>query len=176
MCSGTPNEGGLTRSENFAIVHPTQNKSFRNSSQHLHNSRKLPLNSHRASLPLRAILEKDERNQELSGTPNPGIFSKVTLVQMGGVLRYKSEVYCGVSLSSRLRSQQGIALQMGGVLQYKLDVCCQYFSEKLYGLGVPEQCARNATEGTSKRKALNRYRKFPLLQYHHWGFPVCGPA
>ena len=58
---------------------------------------------------------------------------------MGGVLRYKLEVYCGVSLSSRLRSQRGTALQMGGVLRYKLEVYCQYFSDKLYGLEVPEQ-------------------------------------
>ena len=75
----------------------------------------------------------------------PGIFSKVTPVQMGGVLRYKREVlqykwevYRGVSLSSRLGSQQCTALQMGGVLRYKLEVYCQYFSDKLYGLGVPE--------------------------------------
>ena len=62
------------------------------------------------------------RTQELSGTPNPRYFfesnagtnRRRTAVQMGGVLRYKWEVYCGVSLSSRLRSQQGTALQMGG--------------------------------------------------------------
>ena len=29
---------------------------------------------------------------------------------------------------------------MGGVLRYKLEVYCQYFSDKLHGLGVPEQC------------------------------------
>ena len=56
------------------------------------------------------------------------------------VLRHKLEVYCGVSLSSRLRSQRGTALQMGGVLRYKFEVYCQYLSDKLYGLGVPEQC------------------------------------
>ena len=28
---------------------------------------------------------------------------------------------------------------MGGVLRYKLEVYCQYFSDKLQGLGVPEQ-------------------------------------
>ena len=43
-----------------------------------------------------------------------------TAVQIGGVLQYKLEVHCGVSLSPKLRSQQGIALQMGGVLRYKL--------------------------------------------------------
>ena len=58
---------------------------------------------------------------------------------MGGVLRYKWELYYSISLSSRLRSQQGTALQMGGVLRYKLEMYCQYFSDRLYGLGVPEQ-------------------------------------
>ena len=33
---------------------------------------------------------------------------------MGGLLQYKWEVYCLVSLSSRLRSQEGTAIQMGG--------------------------------------------------------------
>ena len=33
---------------------------------------------------------------------------------IGGVLQCKWEVYCGVSLSPMLRSQQGTALQMGG--------------------------------------------------------------
>ena len=46
-------------------------------------------------------------------------------VQIGGVLQYKLVVYCGVSLSPKLRSQQGTALQMGGVLRYKLEVYCQ---------------------------------------------------
>ena len=81
--------------------------------------------------------------QELSGTPTPpGIFSKVSPVQMGGVspvqiggvLQHKFEVYCGISLSPKLRSQQGTALQMGGVLR----VYRQYFSDKLYGLGAPK--------------------------------------
>ena len=64
--------------------------------------------------------------QELSGTPNPWYFSKVSPVQMGGVppvqiggvLQYKLEVYCGVSFSPKLRSQRGTALQMGGVGEY----------------------------------------------------------
>ena len=38
------------------------------------------------------------------------------MVQIGGILLYKLEVYCGVSLSSRLKSQQGTALR------YKLEV------------------------------------------------------
>ena len=44
-------------------------------------------------------------------------------------------MYCGVSLSSRLRKpalQRRIAVQLGGILPV--------LSDKLYGLGVPEQC------------------------------------
>ena len=47
-------------------------------------------------------------------------------VPIGGVLQYKLELYCGVSLSSRLRSQRGTALQMGGVLRYNLEAYRQY--------------------------------------------------
>ena len=54
-------------------------------------------------------------------------------------MQYKLEVYCGVSLSRKPRRKQGTALQMGGVLRYKLEVYRQYFSDKLYGLGVPKQ-------------------------------------
>ena len=71
--------------------------------------------------------------------PTPGIFSKVLPVQMGGVLRYKLEVHCGVSLSPKLRSQRGTALQMGGALRYKLEVYRQYFSDKLCWLEAPKQ-------------------------------------
>ena len=48
---------------------------------------------------------------------------------MGGLLPYKWEAYCWVSLSSRLRSQEGPAIQMGGVLPYKLEVYCRTFFE-----------------------------------------------
>ena len=61
-------------------------------------------------------------------TPTPGLFQKYcrtngggTAVQMGGVLQYKWEAYCRVSLSSKLRSQQSTVIQMGGVLPYKLE-------------------------------------------------------
>ena len=63
--------------------------------------------------------------QKRSGDPNPQYFSKSTAcrtnggrtaVQMGGVLQYKWEAYCRVSLSSKLRSQESTAIQMGGVL------------------------------------------------------------
>ena len=35
-------------------------------------------------------------------------------VQIGGVLQYKLAVYCGVSLPSSLRSEEGTAIQWGG--------------------------------------------------------------
>ena len=63
---------------------------------------------------------------------------------MSGALQYKLEVYCGVSLSPKHRSQQGTALQMRGVLWYKLEVYCQYLSDKLCRLGVPEQFPNKA--------------------------------
>ena len=100
------------------------------------------------SLPSPLLLWLRYIYQELSGTPTSGgIFSKVspvqigrrTAVQMGGVLQYKLEVYCCISISPKLRSQRGTALQMGGVLRYKLEVYRQYFSDKLYGLGAPKQ-------------------------------------
>ena len=62
------------------------------------------------------------------------------MAQLGGVLQYKLAVHCGVSLSSKLRSQQGAALQMGGVLRYKLEMYCQHFSDKSYRLGIHGQC------------------------------------
>ena len=66
-------------------------------------------------------------SQKRSGDPNPQYFSKSTAVQMGGVLQYKWEVHCGVSLSSKLRNQESTAIQMGGVLPYKLEVYCRTF-------------------------------------------------
>ena len=74
-------------------------------------------------------------HQELSGDPNPQYSLKSTAVQMGGVLQYKWEVYCWVSLSSRLLSQEGPAIQMGGVLPYKLEVYCRTFFETSRGWG-----------------------------------------
>ena len=58
---------------------------------------------------------------------------------MGGVLQYKLKVYCSVSLSSRLRGQQGPVLQVGGIAVH-IGGVLQYFSDKLYGLGAPKQC------------------------------------
>ena len=73
--------------------------------------------------------------QELSGEPpTPSISQKYcrtngrcTAVQVGGILQYKWEVYCWVSLSSSLRSQEGPAIQMGGVLPYEMEVYCSTF-------------------------------------------------
>ena len=54
---------------------------------------------------------------------------------MGGVLQYKWEAYCGVTLSSKLRSQESTAIQMGGVLPYKLEVYCRTFQTSCRGWG-----------------------------------------
>ena len=67
---------------------------------------------------------------------------------MGGVLPYKWEAYCGVSLSSKLRSQESAAMLMGGVLPYntnggrtavQIEGVLPYFSDK-WGLGFPKRC------------------------------------
>ena len=69
-------------------------------------------------------------------TPTPSYFhGRRAAVQMGGVLQYKWEVYCWVSLSSKLRSQEGTAIQMGGVLPYILEVYCSTFFETSRGWG-----------------------------------------
>ena len=82
-------------------------------------------------------------NQKRSGDPNPQYFAKSTAVQiakstavqMGGVLPYKWEAYCRVSLSSKLRSQESTAIQMGGVLPYKWEVYCRTFQTGCRGWG-----------------------------------------
>ena len=82
-------------------------------------------------------------SQKHSGDSNPQYFSQKychtnggrTAVQMGGVLQYKWEAYCSVSLSSKLRSQESTAIQMGGVLPYKLEVYCRTFSTSCRGWG-----------------------------------------
>ena len=74
------------------------------------------------------------------------------------VLQYKLEVYCGVFLSLRLRSQRGTALRMGGVLRYKLEVYCQYFLDKLYGLGGQREGGKphKSKEGNLTNQGLLR--------------------
>ena len=82
-------------------------------------------------------------NQEHSGTPNHWYFLKSiagtngrhTAVQIGRVVQYKLEVYCSISLSLRLRSQEGTALQMGGVLRYKLEVYYSTFRQVVRVVG-----------------------------------------
>ena len=109
--------------------------------------------SHTVCTPTHTLLKPRESNRVGSchdislgsgtETPNPwyclksiaGTNGRRTAVQIGGVLQCKLEVYCGVSLSPKLRSQRGTALQMGGVLRYKLEVYRQYFSDTLYGVG-----------------------------------------
>ena len=115
---------------------------------------------------------KSSKVRNFPGTPNPWYFLKVLPVQMrgilpvqiGGLLRYKEEAYCGVSLSSRLGSQRGTVLQMGGVLRYKLEVYCQYFSDKLYGLGALEQCPKRISTTTSVKKSGFQARQATNLE------------
>ena len=68
-------------------------------------------------------------------TPTPSICPKVLPYKCGAYCRkweaycmqYKWEAYCRVSLSSKLKSQESMAIQMGGVLPYKLEVYCRTF-------------------------------------------------
>ena len=43
---------------------------------------------------------------ELSGDRNPHYFLKSAAVQVGGVLQYKWEVYCGVSILQGLEARK----------------------------------------------------------------------
>ena len=81
-----------------------------------------------------------------SGTfrwPQPQVFSRKychtngrrTAVQMGGVLQYKWEVYCWVSLSSSLRSQEGATIQMGAYCRVNWR-CAAVLSPEPVGVGV----------------------------------------
>ena len=54
-------------------------------------------------------------------------------VQIGGVV-------CRFPFFKAWKLARHSVTNGGGVLRYKLEVHCQYFSDKLYGLGVPEQC------------------------------------
>ena len=95
-----------------------------------------------------------EQNPEISSllsgsfrNPQPLVFSQkycryaweAYCGTIGGVLQYRLEVYCGVSLSSKLRSQQGTALQMGGVVGTNWR-CIAVLLDKLYRSGAPKQC------------------------------------
>ena len=88
-------------------------------------------------------MSTDFRKQQMGGV-SPVQMGSVSPLQIGGVLQYKLEVYCGVSLSPKLRSQRGTALQMGGVLRYKLEVYRQNLSDTLYRLGAPKQFPKKA--------------------------------
>ena len=99
-------------------------------------------------------------DQKRFGDPNPQYFSKSTAVQMGGrtavqmggVLQYKWEAYCGVSLSSKLRSQESTAIQMGGVLPYKLEVYCRTIQTSCRGWGF-----RNIAHSTAPSRQPSQF-------------------
>ena len=75
-----------------------------------------------------------------------------TALQMGGVLQYKWEAYCGVSLSSKFRSQESTAIQMGGILPYKLEVYCLTFWTSCRGWGFRNIAQLSGHKRLSKRK------------------------
>ena len=80
--------------------------------------------------------------------------------------RYKWEAYCGTNrrrtavqtggalrrfpFSKASKPARHTALQMGGALRYKLGVYRQYFSDRLYGLGVPKQSPQLNTHQNRK--------------------------
>ena len=61
-----------------------------------------------------------------------------TAVQMGGVLQYKWEAYCRLSLSSKLRSQESTAIQMGGRIAVPYWRCTAVLFRQVVGVGVSE--------------------------------------
>ena len=67
-------------------------------------------------------------------------------------MRYKLEAYC--STNWRCTVAFPTALQMGGVLRYKLEVYRQYFSGKSYGLGVPKQSPIGTCTGIGSLSVL----------------------
>ena len=87
--------------------------------------------------------------RELSGDPQLPVLSEKychtngrrIAVQMGGVLKYKWEVYSWVSLCSRLRRQEGTAIQMGGTA-VQIGGVLQYFLRDLW-VGVSETLLNN---------------------------------
>ena len=93
----------------------------------------------------REFYEHPDFSQELSGDPNPQYFLKSIAVQIRGVLQYKWEVYCWVSLSSKFRSKQGTTIQMERVLPYKLEVYCSTFPETKVGVPRGPRHTRNST-------------------------------
>ena len=95
----------------------------------------------------------------ISGTfrrPQPPRFSqkycrtdgRCTAVQMGGVLQYKWEVYCWVSLSSRRRSQGGPAIQMGAYCRTNWR-CTALLSSRPVGVGVSETLLKIVSSSNS---------------------------
>ena len=80
-------------------------------------------------------LSKSTLNQKRSGDPKPPVFFQKycrtngsrTAVQMGGVLQYKWEAYCRVSLLRSLEARKYGNTNGGGVLPYKLEVYCRTF-------------------------------------------------
>ena len=73
-------------------------------------------------------------SQEISGTPTTGIFSNAPPVQMGGALRTVAFPFL-----QGLEASEAPRYKLGSLLRYKSEVYRQYFSGKLYRLGVPDR-------------------------------------
>ena len=76
--------------------------------------------------------------QKRSGDPNPQYFLKSTAVQMGGVLPYKWEAYCRVSLSSKLKSQESTAIYKWVAYCRTNWRCTAVLFRQVVGVGVSE--------------------------------------
>ena len=79
-----------------------------------------------------------------------------TAIQMGGVPQYKWEAHCGVSLSSKLRSQESTAILMGGVLPYKLRVYCCTFQTSCRGWGFRNIAQKRVRPTKDEERWLGR--------------------
>ena len=74
--------------------------------------------------PLEQEADGNPETQTPSTFTNAGTNERRTVVQTGGVLQFELEVYCGVYLSSMLRSQESTVIEMGVILPYKLEEHC----------------------------------------------------
>ena len=82
---------------------------------------------------------------------------------MGGVLPYKWEAYCRVSLSSKLRSQESTAIQMGGVLPYKWEVYCRTFQTGCRGWGFRKIAQYTLFKAWPRERALWPRERAPKM-------------
>ena len=74
-------------------------------------------------------------------------------------MRSKWEAYCGTNVRctaafpflQSLEASEAQRYKRGGVLRCKLEVYRQYFSDKLYGLGVPKHSLLESRQSLEKQ-------------------------